>query len=159
MNYPNYASSVKKATTLSMICPGAGQVYNGSFWKVPIVLGGIATMGYIVDFNNRGYQRYRKAYNLLTDGDDNTVDEFKGRHSATVLKNTRDAFRRNRDLSIILTGAFYLLNVVDAHVDAHLQDYDISDELAINVTPSILDISTPTSGRTQGVGLSMSINF
>ena len=141
MNYPNYASSVKKATTLSMICPGAGQVYNGSFWKVPI------------------YQRYRKAYNLLTDGDDNTVDEFKGRHSATVLKNTRDAFRRNRDLSIILTGAFYLLNVVDAHVDAHLQDYDISDELAINVTPSILDISTPTSGRTQGVGLSMSINF
>ena len=159
MNYANYAPPVKKATTLSMICPGAGQIYNGSYWKVPIVLGGIATMGYIVDFNNRGYQRYRKAYDLLTDGDDNTVDEFKGRHSATVLKNTRDAFRRNRDFSIILTGAFYLLNIIDAHVDAHLRDYDISDELAIQVAPSMLNINTLSNGNSQGVGLSMSINF
>ena len=71
----------------------------------------------------------------------------------------RDAFRRNRDLSIILTGAFYLLNVVDAHVDAHLRDYDISDELAIQVAPSLLDYNTQSSGRGQGVGLSMSINF
>ncbi|MBO5874483.1 MAG: hypothetical protein J6Q35_05590 [Rikenellaceae bacterium] len=159
MNYANYAPPVKKATTLSMICPGAGQIYNGSYWKVPIVLGGIATMGYIVDFNNRGYQRYRKAYDLLTDGDDNTVDEFKGRHSATVLKNTRDAFRRNRDFSIILTGAFYLLNIIDAHVDAHLRDYDISDELAIQVAPSMLNINTLSNGNSQGVGMSMSINF
>ena len=159
LNYPNYSSSVKKATTLSMIFPGAGQIYNGSFWKVPIVFGGLATMGYIVDFNNRGYQRYRKAYKMFTDGDDNTVDEFNGRYSATVLKNMKDAFRRNRDFSIILTGAFYLLNVIDAHVDAHLRDYDISDELAIHVEPSVLDFSVPSYGRAQGIGLSMSVNF
>jgi hypothetical protein len=159
LNYPNYGSSVKKATTLSMIFPGAGQIYNGSFWKVPIVLGGFATMGYIVDFNNRGYQRYRKAYKLMTDGDDKTIDEFNGRYSSTVLKNTRDAFRRNRDFSIILTCAFYLLNVVDAHVDAHLKDYDISDELSVRLEPSLLELSTPSSGRAHGIGLSMSVNF
>ena len=67
VNYPGHTTSVKKATTLSTICPGAGQFYNGSYWKVPIVLGGFATMAYMIDWNNRGYKRFKLAYDLVTD--------------------------------------------------------------------------------------------
>lgn len=117
LNYNGPENSVKKATTLAMICPGAGQLYNKSYWKVPIVVGAFATMGYVIDWNARGYKRYRTAYNQVVNGQ---PDEFEGRYSADYLKNMKDNFRRNRDLCIILTGALYLLNIVDAHVDAHL---------------------------------------
>ena len=100
VNYStNEVSSVKKATTLSIICPGAGQIYNKSYWKVPIVIGGMASMVYVIDWNNRGFQRFKKAYALRADFDANpgnypdgvSHDEFKGRYSATYLKNLRDA--------------------------------------------------------------------
>ena len=90
VNYStNEVSSVKKATTLSIICPGAGQIYNKSYWKVPIVIGGMASMVYVIDWNNRGFQRFKKAYALRADFDANpgnypdgvSHDEFKGRYS------------------------------------------------------------------------------
>ena len=86
-----------------MICPGAGQLYNKSYWKVPIVVGAFATMGYVIDWNARGYKRYRTAYNQVVNGQ---PDEFEGRYSADYLKNMKDNFRRNRDLCIILTDCF-----------------------------------------------------
>ena len=71
INYStNEVSRVNKATTLAMICPGAGQVYNQSYWRVPIVIGGFATTIYCIDWNNRGYQRFQKAYRLLSDYED-----------------------------------------------------------------------------------------
>lgn len=159
MNYKGPANSVKKATTLSTICPGAGQFYNGSYWKVPIVVGAFATMGYIIDYNSRGYNRYKTAYNLLTDGDDATVDEFNGRYPAEYMKTLKNSYRRNRDLSIIITAGLYLLNIVDAHVDAHLRDYDISDDLAISVTPTIMSSYTQRSQQTNGIGMAFSVRF
>lgn len=159
LNYPNQATNVKMATTLSTICPGAGQIYNGNYWKVPIVIGAFATMGYIVDFNSRGYNRYKKNYNYLTDNDPNTVDEYNGKYPAETLKNIRDSYRRNRDLSIIITAGVYLLNIVDAHVDAHLKDYDVSDDLTFRVEPTILQLSTLTSGTKQGFGMAMQFKF
>lgn len=160
LNYKGATASVKKATTLSTICPGAGQFYNKSFWKVPIVMGGFATMAYIIDFNNRGYQRFKLAYTLVTDGNDATVDEFDGRYSSDFLLNLRNNYRRNRDLCIILTGAFYLLNIVDAHVDAHLKDYDISDDLAgVTIEPSMTNFYSMRSGSSNLVGLSLNIKF
>ena len=148
------ATNVKKATTLSMICPGAGQIYNGSYWKAPIVIGGFASMIYVIDWNNRGYQRFRTAYNLRVDYDNalkeynaatdktgltkpSPTDEFRGRYTADYLKNLKNSYRRNRDLSIIITAGVYLFNVIDAHVDAHLRDYDISDDLSMDVQPHI----------------------
>lgn len=160
LNYKGATASVKKATTLSTICPGAGQFYNKSFWKVPIVMGGFATMAYIIDFNNRGYQRFKLAYNLVTDGNDATVDEFDGRYSSDFLLNLRNNYRRNRDLCIILTGAFYLLNIVDAHVDAHLKDYDISDDLAkVSIEPSMTNFYSMRSGSSNLLGLSLNVRF
>lgn len=170
------ATNVKKATTLSMICPGAGQIYNGSYWKAPIVIGGFASMIYVVDWNNRGYQRFRTAYNLRVAYDnalkeynaatDKTgltkptpTDEFRGRYNADYLKNLKNSYRRNRDLSIIITAGVYLLNVIDAHVDAHLKDYDISDNLSMDVTPHIGNVYTAQSGGVNTYGLGININF
>lgn len=163
----NFESStvtkVNRATTLSTIFPGAGQIYNKSYWRAPIVVGGIATTIYTIDWNNRGYQRFKTAYTLRIDYDKNPdkypngpADEFKGAYSATFLKNLKDSYRRNRDLCIILTAGVYLLNILDAHVDSHLQDFDISDDLSMNLEPYF----GYTSINTQPVyGVNMSLNF
>lgn len=162
VNYStNEVSQVKKATTLSTIFPGAGQVYNKSYWRVPIVIGGMASTIYTIDWNNRGYQRFKTAYALRVDYDKNpdkypggAADEFHGAYSATFLKNLKDSYRRNRDLCIILTAGVYLLNILDAHVDAHLQDYDISDDLSMNLEP-YFDYTTVGSQPVYGVNMSL----
>ncbi len=168
INYStNEVSRVNKATTLAMICPGAGQVYNESYWRVPIVVGGFASTIYCIDWNNRGYQRFSKAYRLKVDADRNpnlypngSQDEFGGRYSASFLKNLRNSYRRNRDLCIILTAGLYILQIVDAHVDAHLRDYDISKDLSVRLTPmagySYNRMSPYTSG---GATLGMNLGF
>lgn len=162
INYStNEVSRVKKATTLSTIFPGAGQVYNKSYWRVPIVVGGLASTIYTIDWNNRGYKRFKTAYSLRVDYDKNpdkypggAADEFRGAYSATFLKNLKDSYRRNRDLCIILTGGVYLLQILDAHVDAHLQDYDISDDLTMNLEP-YFDYSPVGSQPVYGVNMSL----
>lgn len=163
----NDVSSVKRATTLATICPGAGQIYNKSYWRVPIVVGGFATTIYCVDWNNRGYQRFKKAYRLRADYDKNpgnypggSTDEFGGRYSATFLKNLRDSYRRNRDLCLILTAGMYVLQIVDAHVDAHLRDYDISDDLSMTVSPMFdYGYSTYAGESRPTIGMNMSFKF
>ena len=168
VNYStNEVSSVKKATTLSIICPGAGQIYNKSYWKVPIVIGGMASMVYVIDWNNRGFQRFKKAYALRADFDANpgnypdgvSHDEFKGRYSATYLKNLRDAYRRNRDLSIILTAAVYAFQAIDAHVDAHLKDFDVSDDLTVDLQPMFDYQYSQVNGTHPVFGFNLNIKF
>lgn len=159
INYPSETSKIQKATTLSMVCPGAGQVYNGSYWKTPIFVGGLVTMGYIIDWNNRGYQRFKLAYDLVTDGDDSTEDEFKGRYGEEFLQNLKNQYRRNRDLSIIGMVAVYLVNIMDAHIDAHMQDYDISDDLSLNVAPAMGRIGTTGRGSESTLGVGLSFTF
>ena len=161
VNYPGKLTGVKKATTLSTVCPGAGQVYNGSFWKLPIVVGGLATMAFIIDWNNRGYQRFKLAFNQKAEneaGNTQIHDEFNGRYPSEFLRNWRNSYRRNRDMCIILTGAFYLLNIIDAHVDAHLKDYDISDDLVMNLTP-YLDTIYASGSRRFSLGMSFNVKF
>ena len=163
----NEVSDVKKATTLSFICPGAGQVYNKSYWKVPIVIGGMVSMGYVIDWNTRGFKRYKSAYDLRNDFDQNpgnypdgvSKDEFNGRYSASYLKNLRDAYRRNRDLSIIITAAVYAFQVVDAHVDAHLKDFDVSDNLTVSLEPMFDYQYLPIHGSNPVYGLNLNISF
>lgn len=165
----NEVSRVNKATALAMICPGAGQVFNQSYWRVPIVVGGFATTIYCIDWNNRGFQRFKKAYRLKADFDANpdlypngSQDEFGGRYSSTFLKNLRNSYRRNRDLCIILTAGLYILQVVDAHVDAHLRDYDISKDLSVSLTPVVgysYNRMSPYSGGGATLGLNLGLTF
>lgn len=162
VNYAtNEVSQVKKATTLSTIFPGAGQIYNKSYWRVPIVIGGLASTIYTIDWNNRGYQRFKTAYSLKVDYEkdpskypNGAPDEFRGAYTSSFLKNLKDSYRRNRDLCIILTAGVYLLNILDAHVDAHLQDYDISDDLSMNLEP-YFDCTTIGSKPVYGVNMSL----
>lgn len=168
VNYStNDVSDVKKATTLSTICPGAGQVYNKSYWRVPIVIGGMASMIYVIDWNNRGYQRFKEAYRLRADFETNpgrypsgvSPDEFRGRYSVTFLKNLRDSYRRSRDLSIILTALVYAFQIVDAHVDAHLKDFDVTDDLSMSVEPLFDYQYTQNFGVDPVFGFNVNFNF
>ena len=168
LNYAtNNVSNVKKATTLSLICPGAGQIYNKSYWRAPIVVGGLASMVYVIDWNNRGFQRFKTAYSLRADFEQNpdkypegvSPDEFKGRYSASYLKNLRDSYRRNRDLSLLLTAGVYIFQAVDAHVDAHLKDFDISDELSVELHPIFDYQHTQINGSHPVFGVNLNITF
>ena len=142
-------------------------IYNKSYWKVPIVIGGMASMVYVIDWNNRGFQRFKKAYALRADFDANpgnypdgvSHDEFKGRYSATYLKNLRDAYRRNRDLSIILTAAVYAFQAIDAHVDAHLKDFDVSDDLTVDLQPMFDYQYSHVNGTYPVFGFNLNITF
>ncbi|MEG1864563.1 MAG: DUF5683 domain-containing protein [Alistipes sp.] len=163
----NEVSDVKKATTLACIFPGAGQIYNKSYWKVPFVIGGFASMIYCIDWNNRGYQRFKKAYTLLSDYEQNpdkypdgSTDEFHGRYSADFIRNLKNNYRRNRDLCIIISAGLYVLQIVDAHVDAHLKDYDISDDLTMNIEPLVDYAFVPSVGGHRPVfGFNLSLKF
>lgn len=163
----NFESSeitkVNRATTLSTIFPGAGQVFNKSYWRVPIIVGGMASTIYTIDWNNRGYKRFRTAYSLRVDYEKNpdkypngAADEFRGNYAASFLKQLKNSYRRNRDMCILLTAGVYLLQILDAHVDSHLQDFDISDDLSMNLTPHF---GYSTIGTQPVYGVNMSVNF
>jgi len=136
--------SPKKATIMSAILPGSGQVYNHKWWKVPIIYGGFAALGYAINFNNREYNLYRDAYLLRIDNDPSTVDQFNGIYTDANLLYLQDYYHRNRDLSIIGAVILYTLNIVDADVDAHLFNFDVSPNLSLNIQPKPLSLGFAT---------------
>jgi hypothetical protein len=125
-----------KATYYAAILPGLGQIYNKKYWKLPILYGGAATMGYFIDYNNKKYQQYRSA--LL---EKKSFPEELWTNPLTVnisednLQRGVDYYRRNRDLLMILMAGVYFIQIVDAHVDAHLMEFDISEDLAFGLLP------------------------
>ncbi len=160
MNYPGSSNNVKVATTLSTILPGAGQIYNKSYWKAPIVLGAFATTVMVVDWNNKIYQSYKLAYNLKMADMTESIEPNLRRLTAAQLLNSRNSARRARDLSIIITGAVYLLNIIDAHVDSHMQNYDVSEDIGgVRVEPVISQVNTSQRGSDNVFGMGMSFRF
>jgi hypothetical protein len=143
--------SPKKAAIYSAILPGLGQAYNKKYWKIPLVYGGFATIGYFIGWNNNLYQTSKTAYADLTDKDESTASymnlkeiiyyDLNNPSDVENLKRgllrSQDYYRRNRDLLVILTVAFYGLNIIDASVDAHFFNWDISDNLTMNWQPSL----------------------
>lgn len=143
----------KVATILSAILPGAGQAYNEKVWKVPIIYGGIITTAYFVEFNNRRYQKFREALTIVRDPSLGP-NPFPNLNQDGIIRNV-DYWRRNRDLCYLIFGVIYVLNIVDAQVDAHLSGFDVSDDLSWKLEPSY---ETFTAGG-QSVGLSLKLNF
>ena len=139
--------SPRKATIYSAVLPGLGQIYNRKYWKVPLVYGGFAALGYFINFNNEEYVKYRQAYSDIIDDDPNTIsytrltvnpgflEPDKIGQFTERLRSAKDYWRRNRDLVVIGTVVFYAINIIDASVDAHFFNFDISDDLTINWTP------------------------
>ena len=139
--------SPRKATIYSAVLPGLGQLYNRKYWKVPLVYGGFATLGYFINFNNEQYTIYKQAYSDIIDTDPYTDSHLKLKVNPSLLQPDRlsnftealrrqkDYWRRNRDLVVIGTVVFYAVNIIDASVDAHFFNFDISDDLTINWVP------------------------
>jgi hypothetical protein len=140
----------KKATLLSAILPGAGQVYNDKSWKVPILYAGILTDLYFVNYNNRRYVSFRDALFAL---DRNEPNQFPSLNRASLVRNV-DYWRQNRDLTVLLLLGIYALNLVDANVDAHLSGFDISEDLALQVAPQLGTVSASNS-----MGVSLTLRF
>jgi hypothetical protein len=146
--------SVRKATILSAILPGAGQIYNRKAWKVPIVYAAFAGMGYLVKFNHDQFRDYENALLLRFDNDPSTVDVFQDQYSDDNLRSLSDFYRRNRDLSVVGMVLIHVLNIIDAHVDAHLYNFDISDDLSLRWQPAL----TPINGS-YNAGFNIALQF
>ena len=124
-------------------------------------------MIYVIAWNNRGFKRFKTADSLRADFDQRpenypdgvSKDEFRGRYSATFLKNLRDSYRRNRDLSILLTAGVYIFQAIDAHVDAHLKDFDISDNLTVDIDPMFDYQYTQIGGADPVFGFNLNLTF
>lgn len=129
-----------RAAFYSAALPGLGQVYNEKYWKIPLLYGGVVVIGYFIKFNHNIYLESRDGLVALRDGDDRTNNIGKAieRFDATDLERRMSFFRRNRDYLIVVSLLFYALNIVDAHVDAHLRDFRISDDLSFNMKPALL---------------------
>jgi len=124
-----------KAAFYSAVVPGLGQAYNKKYWKIPIIYAGMATGVYFYIQNDKDYDRFRNAYKRRLAGF--TDDEFFGNGETPVISNDRliDAQRsaqKNKDISIIVSLAFYLVNIIDANVDAHLRQYNVSTDLTLS---------------------------
>lgn len=163
-NYRGPVDPVRKATTLAAVFPGMGFVYTKTYWRIPIYYGGFIALATVIDYNNRNYQRYRTAFDALTDGNPSTVDEFNGRYSPELLARVRSAYRRDRDLAIIGMAAAYLLSVVDTYVIASLKNWDVDENLSVRVEPTMIDTrfngrpASPSQGNNL-YGLAVKLRF
>ena len=166
--------SPDKATFFSAVLPGLGQIYNRKYWKLPILYGGIAGLGYAIGFNTKYYRKYKAAYRDFIIQDPNnksyleflpptwTEEDLENPQNASwfqnALDNKKNYYRRYRDLSFIGMTILYVLNLMDASVDAHLSTFDISDDLSLRVDPVLMD-PYPSVYSKSGGGVKLSIKF
>jgi len=130
--------SAKKASIYSAIIPGYGQYYNKKYWKIPVIYASIGTAFYIAKWNQNKYLIYKEAFLYRTDQDENTIDEFENIYSEANLITIKNYHRKNRDLAYIVSAGFYLLNIIDASVDAHLFNYNINEDITLNIKPFMM---------------------
>lgn len=149
-----------KAAFYSAIVPGLGQVYNHSYWKVPLVYGGLGTAGYFYITNNKNYKKYRDIYKKRKAGFINDPyydlngDGYGPDVSLESLENGQDYYQKNRDLSLLIFIGIYALNIIDANVDAHLKQFNINKDLSLKPYMDQSDFY----GKPD-VGLSLNLQF
>ena len=157
-----------KATWAGIVFPGGGQIYNHKYWKLPIVYGGFLGCAYALNWNNQMYSDYSQAYLDIMDDDPNTksYEDFLPLNSSItgqeerfkeIFKKRKDAYRRQRDLSIFCFIGVYILSIIDAYVDAELSDFDITKDLGLKVEPTIFNDGK--SKNINSVGLQCSLKF
>lgn len=157
-----------KSVWMAMVLPGAGQIYNRKYWKLPIIYGGFVGCAYALTWNTKMYNDYSQAYiDIMSDNPANDsykdfipsyIDiESNKEYYQNLFKNAKDAYRRQRDLSIFAFIGVYLLSVIDAYVDAELSDFDISKDLSMKLEPTVFN--DVYRKRPQGIGLQCNIKF
>jgi hypothetical protein len=153
--------SATKAVIMSAVLPGLGQVYNQKYWKVPIIYAAIGTLTYFIIDYNKKYNTFVKAYNDYLSKDSTRTSYLNIRGLANFedktyfLKSYRDFYRRWRDLDVLILAGVYVLNIIDANVDAHFFTFEIGDDISLNVKPYIFE---PVKNSNY-LGLSLNINF
>lgn len=171
-DWSTWRPNPKRAMWLAIVLPGAGQIYNRKYWKLPIVYGGFVGCAYAMRWNNQMYSDYSQAYLDLMDDDPNTqsynqflhlgakIDETNIQRYQQLFKKRKDKFRRWRDLSFFCLVGVYALSIVDAYVDASLSEFDISKDLSLRVEPTILNNDRERNPfKANSLGLSCSLNF
>ena len=122
--------SPKKASIYSAVIPGAGQIYTKKYWKVPIIYGGLVASAYFINDNNNQYKEYRDAALLSYETGENQLG-----YTYSELIILKDHYKRNREISYFSFVGVYILNIIDASVNAHLFNFDVSDDISLNIRP------------------------
>lgn len=160
----------RKAMLYAAVFPGAGQFYNRKYWKMPLVYGGFYGIGWLMNVNQKYYIKYKgELFNLLNEPKVPVVNSegFTALGNKVVgseivspsglrqeqLRNAVNRFRRDRDFMVFMTFLFYMMQMVDAHVDAHLKEFDVNPQLQVSLEPSMRN--DPMTGRTSGFALTM----
>lgn len=158
----------KRAMWLAIVIPGAGQIYNRKYWKLPIVYGGFLGCAYAMRWNNQMYMDYSQAYLDIMDNDPNTQSYTQFLHLGTqitsanqdrfksIFKSRKDKYRRWRDLSFFCMLGVYALSIIDAYVDASLSSFDISDDLTLHMEPAVIN---NRNSKASAIGLQGALNF
>ncbi len=171
-NWSTWKPNPQRALWLALVLPGAGQIYNRKFWKLPIFYGGFLGCIYALSWNNMMYKDYSQAYLDIMDDDPTTASYNKFLHLGVqitsaneerykeIFKGRKDKYRRWRDMSIFVMIGIYALSVIDAYVDAELSEFDISKDLSLEIHPTVM----PNRGggnpiQAQSVGFSCFLNF
>ncbi|MDX1753184.1 MAG: DUF5683 domain-containing protein [Salinimicrobium sediminis] len=149
--------SPARAAFYSAVLPGLGQAYNGKYWKIPIVYTALGVGVYFYRENDRQYDRYRSAYKSRIAG--KTDDGFSNENgqpivSTNALIEAQRFYQRNKEISVLVTVGLYALNIIDANVDAHLQQFNVSEDLSLR--PSL---DYDRFSGTAGYGLTLNFNF
>lgn len=162
----------KRAMWLGMVIPGAGQIYNRKYWKLPIVYGGFMGCIYAFRWNDQMYKDYAQAYLDIMDDDPGTASYNKFLHLGNtitkdneerykeIFRSRKDKYRRWRDMSFFVMLGVYAISVIDAYVDAELSVFDISNDLSLTIEPAVI----PNHGGgslldRQSLGVSCKLNF
>lgn len=151
---PLIKHSPKAAALMSAIVPGLGQVYNKKYWKVPVIYGGFIGLAYAFNFNQDHYLNNKTNYQNATDKDSSTVNTSG--YSIDNLKTLINSYHRYRDLYAIGMATLYLINIIDASVDAHLFNFDVGDNLTLQVQPYV---NTFAYHQRPPVGLSLTLHY
>ena len=169
----SWSPDPKKALWLALVLPGAGQIYNRKYWKLPIIYGGFVGCVYAMTWNDMMYHDYSQAYVDIMDNDPNTqsynqflhlggnINEGNAERYKTLFKKRKDYYRRYRDLSFFCLIGVYALSVIDAYVDASLSQFDISKDISLRVAPSVIreNKSRGLLQSSSSVGVQCSLTF
>ncbi|MBR1712586.1 MAG: hypothetical protein IJ722_04225 [Alloprevotella sp.] len=161
-----FVPNPKRALWLAAVFPGAGQIYNRKYWKLPIFYGGFLGCTYALMWNQQMYKDYSQAYLDIMDDDPNThsyLDMLPPRYDITgreerfktIFKNKKNYYRRYRDLSAFAFVGVYLLSIIDAYVDAQLSVFDISPDLSMRIEPAVINNQGLRKSHAYGVGCSL----
>lgn len=171
-NWNTWRPTPKRAMWLAIVLPGAGQIYNRKYWKIPLVYGGFVGCIYAIQWNNTMYKDYSQAYLDIMDTDPTTnsfnqflhlgatITEANMAQYQSLFKKRKDRYRRWRDLSIFCLIGVYALSIIDAYVDASLSEFDISDDLSLRIEPTVLNNQLEKNPiKSSAIGLNCSLRF